>query len=99
MYDNCPVFTGGNVAVRVGGGVGVSVAVAGTGTTVCVDPGTVVADGVADAGTVGTDGSAPLRTMAGATHIARSPVGEPFALTLKMNLTFFPASGLKSISA
>mgnify|MGYP003542168822 CR=1 FL=1 len=99
MYDNCPVFTGGNVAVRVGGGVGVSVAVAGTGTTVCVDPGTGSAEGVAVADAVGKGRTGPLRTMAGATHIARSPVGEPFALILKMNLTFFPASGLKSISA
>jgi hypothetical protein len=76
-------LTGGaSVAVNVG--TGVAVGTEGTTVEVGVVPDTVVGTGVAV--NVGTGGTVtPLRTILGATHSARSPVGEPFASTLRMN--------------
>ena len=50
-----------------------------------------------DGGMGGT--SALVRTIRGDPQTARSPLADPAERILKMNLTFFPASALRSISA
>lgn len=76
--------TGVDVAVGVGvGGSNVMVGVALTGVEVATEVTAAVAVDVGAGGTITL-----LRTMLGATHMARSSVGEPFALTRRMNFTF-----------
>lgn len=76
------------VVVRVG--VGVKVAV---GVGVLVGAPVAVLVGVA-AGVIRLDG----RSMRGATQTGLSASAEPLANTVKMNLTLFPASALRSQS-
>ena len=45
---------------------------------------------------VGVAGVDPNRTIAGFDHKARSPVADPVASTVKMNLTSCPANELRS---
>lgn len=89
---------GVGVSVSVAVGVGVKVAV-GVNVEVAVEVGVNVRVKVG----VGVDvevaaGGVPRRTMRGATHKALSCLGEPLALTTRMNFTFCPAKELKSIS-
>ena len=92
-----------DVAVGVdtmGDGCGVAVEPRGVTEEVIVDTGVSVEVGTAVLGaavTVGYD--APLRTILGATQSAWSLVGNPLASTFRMNLTIFPANGLRSTSA
>ena len=79
------VFVGVLVRVFVGVKVGVCVIVA-VGVSVNVAVGVAVGGGV------------PNRVICGATHRALSFLGEPLAVTSRINLTLFPAKGLRSIS-
>ncbi len=63
------------VSVAVAVAVGIGSVVVATGIKVGV------ADGI----------EPPARTMRGAIHTARSPLGEPLASTSKKNSTFLPA--------
>ena len=100
-FDGTGVDVAVGVDVTVGmDGSNVAEGTTGTGVKVSVDSGAEGGSGVAVAVDVGRGGTVPLlRTMLGATQTGRSPVGEPFALVLKMNLTFLPARVLRSTSA
>jgi hypothetical protein len=96
------IYYGGVVAVTVGVEVPVAVGVTVRGTLVAVTVAVLVkvggtpvavAVGVAD-GVTRFEG----RSMRGATQTALSFTGEPFESTVRMNFTWFPASGLKSVS-
>jgi hypothetical protein len=85
-----PVFVGVGVAdgaAPVFVGVAVAVEVAAVPVAVGVD------DGVDVVG-----GAAPLRTMTGLPHMARSPIGEPYEDIYRMNFTSCPASLSRLIS-
>jgi hypothetical protein len=83
------------VAVLVGTLVTVTVAVLVDvgGTPVEVDVAVTVTVGVT-VGVIRLVG----RSMRGAIHMARSFAGEPFASTVRINFTWFPANGLRSVS-
>ena len=85
------VFVGVDVGVGVKVAVGVDVNVAvevGVDVNVAVEVGVEVEDG----------GGVPSRVIWGANQRALSWLGDPFAVTNIINLTLFPARGLKSIS-
>ncbi len=85
---------GVGVGVSVGVGLGVRVAVE-VAVAVAVAVGVKVAVGVAvELGA----GGVPGRRMSGASHSALSCLGEPLAVTTRMNFTFCPAKELRSIS-
>ena len=83
------VAVGVKVGVLVGVKVGVGVKVA-VGVSVNVAVGTRV--------NVDVGGIVPNRVICGANHSALSWWGEPLAETSRMNLTLFPAKGLRSMS-
>ncbi len=90
MTVGVSVIVGGTVGVSVGaGGVAVKIAVA-----VCVGPGVLVGLGVGVVGVMRLLG----RSMRGETQRGLSASAEPLARTAKINLTFLPASALKSRS-
>ena len=85
--------------VSVGGGSGVLVG-DGFGVLVGDGFGVFVADSGVEVGELTPAlPIASVRTIRGATHMARSPVGDPLESTVRMKLTLLPASELKSISA
>ena len=81
------------VGVREGAAVAVGVKV---GEEVKVGVGVNVAVGTGVKVEVG--GIVPSRVICGANHRALSWLGEPLAVTNRMNLTLFPANGLRSMS-
>jgi len=81
------------VGVKVGVLVGVNV---GEGVKVAVGVCVNVAVGTGVKVEVG--GIVPNRVICGANHRALSWLGEPLAVTSSMNLTLFPANGLRSMS-
>ena len=91
------VAVGVKVGVLVGVKVGVFVGVkVGEGVKVAVGVCVKVAVGIGVDVEVG--GIVPNRVICGANHRTLSWLGEPLAVTSRMNLTLFPAKGLRSMS-